>query len=708
MDSRRALVCAHRMPEFDREGGSRRVFHFLEFFQQAGWSVSFAAENGGGGERYAQTLQRMGVATYAIHHPWQDGEDAIIDFDLLIGAGRYDLVLFVFWTSAETYMARVRAISPTMTVVVDSIDIHFLRQSRRVFCNSDSDGQPKTLGPEYAHEMTREVNTYAAADSVLTVSEKEAELVNNFTGRRLAYAVPLAEDVKFSALPFAERNGMVFVGNFRHPPNVQAVEYLCREILPRISADVLAEHPLYIVGNDPSETVFKACRGLANVRFVGWVPSVLPYLERARLSVVPLLYGAGTKSKLIQSLMIGTPSVSTSIGIEGLNLENNLHVLVAEDATSFAASVTRLIDDEGLWRRLAERGRDFIEKAHGYDAVSARFSDVLGQVLGNVGSRRPVFFEELDPSSPTDFDVERDETIKRYALGQGKLNGFCNVAGSETEFIVASDDFRETVVSTVSSSINRHRQLVCAVSMALFGKPHVSLPDIATAINRDSLQVYIAETNSVLPIALKRALRPELLVCSEYFGAGHESGEIVDGILNQDLQRTSFEDESFDIVITSEVFEHIPDAVAAEKEVMRILRKGGVYCFTVPFLPAGDHDIVLAEMHKNGKIEYFAEPQFHSDPIRPGEGALVYRLFSFHDLKQRFQAMGHEFKTYRFWSEPLGILGNDGWAHTVRKSRSEVTNKQASYEARLAQELENFETCDVNARPDIYSYWSNK
>jgi len=57
------------MPEFDREGGSRRVFDFLEFFQQAGWSVTFAADNAEGGERYAKKLQQMGIPTYAFHRP---------------------------------------------------------------------------------------------------------------------------------------------------------------------------------------------------------------------------------------------------------------------------------------------------------------------------------------------------------------------------------------------------------------------------------------------------------------------------------------------------------------------------------------------------------------------------------------------------------------------------------------------------------------
>src|SRR5437016_10965943 len=97
MDKRRVLVCAPRMPEFDREGGSRRVFHFLEFFQRAGWNVTFVADNGESGERYAQVLHQMGIPVYAFYRPWRNGDDALIRPDELFGTTRFDVVLFAFW-----------------------------------------------------------------------------------------------------------------------------------------------------------------------------------------------------------------------------------------------------------------------------------------------------------------------------------------------------------------------------------------------------------------------------------------------------------------------------------------------------------------------------------------------------------------------------------------------------------------------------------
>jgi len=385
MKTRHVLICAPRLPEYDREGGSRRIFHFIEFCIRSGWAVSLAAEDGTDSERYARTLQQMGVATYVLAKPWTGGLDALIDFNQLIRDVKFDLILIAHWYCAETYTTSIRMLSPATTVVVDSIDIHFLRQSRGAFTNADRSGGLAVLDESYGNEMMREVNAYAAADAVLTVSEKEARLVNDLVGRPIALAMPDMEDAEISPLPFEKRKGMLFVGNFRHPPNVQAVEYLCREILPGVPRSVRAAHPLEIVGNDPTQAVVDCCDDTDYVRLVGWVPSVLPYLQQARISLIPLLYGAGTKRKLMQSLMVGTPSVSTRIGVEGLDLVHDVHVLVGEDAAGFAASIQRLVENAALWQRLERQGRDFVLGVHGREVVYARWNDVIGAILNNHG-----------------------------------------------------------------------------------------------------------------------------------------------------------------------------------------------------------------------------------------------------------------------------------------------------------------------------------
>jgi glycosyltransferase involved in cell wall biosynthesis len=373
MSVKRALVCAPLMPEYDRESGSRRVFHLIEFLREAGWAVSFAAENADGGERYMQILQQRGVAVYPGFGPRTEQ---------LVAAGRFDLAICIFWQIAEHWLPKIRALSPRTRVVVDSVDLHFLRNARRLLQPTADGAAPSLLDPAYASEMMREINTYAAADAVLTVSQKEADLVNDLANvPALAYALPDNEDFAPSAIPFAQRKGILFVGNFRHPPNVEAARYLCQDILPRLDPAILAEHPAYVVGNALSEAIGGFAGQLPHVRMVGWVPSLLPYLEHARISVIPLRYGAGTNRKLIQALMVGTPSVSTSVGTEGLNLQDGEHVLVADDPAAFADAVVRLLEDEELWQHLARQGREHIASVHGREAVRARLMHILSEVL---------------------------------------------------------------------------------------------------------------------------------------------------------------------------------------------------------------------------------------------------------------------------------------------------------------------------------------
>lgn len=284
---------------------------------------------------------------------------------------------------------------------------------------------------------------------------------------------------------------------------------------------------------------------------------------------------------------------------------------------------------------------------------------------------QPIFYEDFSPDRPSRFDADLDEFSKLSALEKQELKGFCNISGVATTFTLRSENFREDLVADVSQSINRHRQVICALSLSLFGSPNFSLAEIVVYINEKQLRVYSADAYSPMFLFLKAQLDPALFVYSEYFGREYKSGEMVNDIRHEDLQATSFADESFDIILTCDVFEHIPNAIIAEREVVRILKANGIYCFTVPYIPDGDSDLILAEAAGDGEIQYFAEPQYHGDPVRPDEGILVYRLFSFRDLKQRFEALGCTFRSYRFWSKALGIIDANGWVQIAIKETEE-------------------------------------
>ncbi len=367
MTTRRVLVVHSRMPAFDRDSGSQDIDNIVKFLLRAGWRVTFLAreEEGVAEERHATRLRQMGVETHA-------GFDAA---DALLRANDFDLAVIAFWQLAHELLPKLRAESPMTRVLVNSVDVHFLRSARRHF------GRGEALDGKFGRAAANELNVYSAADAVLAVSTKERDLLADFVGEQRVFFMPIAESIERSPYPLAQRRGMYFVGNFRHLPNREAVEYICRDVFPLLDRKLLQRHPLTVIGNWLEQAKLDVDPSTPGVELVGWVPSVQPYVERARIGVVPLLHGAGVKRKVIQSIMAGTPVVTTQVGAEGLDLAQGHHALIAIDTEDLAAGITRLLTEDDLWHRIADAGEEYVRRRHGVDVVERRFGEIVERVM---------------------------------------------------------------------------------------------------------------------------------------------------------------------------------------------------------------------------------------------------------------------------------------------------------------------------------------
>ena len=226
MSSKSALVCSYYIPQTDLDSYSRRLFHLIGFLRDAGWFVTAVAEKGTPSESAAGRLRHMGVELY---------------FDISKNAAAavedrlFDIAILGFWHIAQRIIQTVRTLSPATRIIVDSGDVHLLRHARQIFRSRSEQGWPGQLDSDYAANMIKELNTYASADAVLTVSQKEADLIGDMTGDdTLAFAIPDCEEPQAPLLAPEKRKGLVFVGNFEHPPNVEALQYFCEQILPRL------------------------------------------------------------------------------------------------------------------------------------------------------------------------------------------------------------------------------------------------------------------------------------------------------------------------------------------------------------------------------------------------------------------------------------------------------------------------------------------
>jgi glycosyltransferase involved in cell wall biosynthesis len=321
-------------------------------------------------------LQRRGVAVYRGFGPRADD---------LFKFGKFDLAVFAFWYLAEGHVQELRRVSPDTKIMVDVIDLHWLRAVRKHFLppvGTSAAADPND-SPEFGSEMVRELEAYAQADAVLTTSDEEAQMIHNLLGRQsFAHTVPDHEESIPSVVPFRDRRGILFVANFNHPPNLDAVIFFCEEILPKIDRELLEEHPLSIVGHRPPPAVLQYAESSPFINVVGWVPSVVPYLQSSRVTIVPMRYGAGTKRKLLQALMSHTPTITTTMGIEGLSVEPDRDALLADDAQSFAEATERLLRDPKLWARLCENGSEAVSKIHSREAVLGRLTEVVEAQMG--------------------------------------------------------------------------------------------------------------------------------------------------------------------------------------------------------------------------------------------------------------------------------------------------------------------------------------
>jgi glycosyltransferase involved in cell wall biosynthesis len=168
--------------------------------------------------------------------------------------------------------------------------------------------------------------------------------------------------------PYAQRQDLVFVGGFRHPPNVDAVRWFVEEVFPLVRAGEPAIRFHCIGGHVPA--VVQALAAHDGVLVHGHVPDIEPYMRDCRIALAPLRYGAGVKGKINLSMAHGQPVVATSVAVEGMHLRDGHDVLVGDNAEAFATAVLRLYRDESLWQSLATHGRENVQRHFSMEAAA--------------------------------------------------------------------------------------------------------------------------------------------------------------------------------------------------------------------------------------------------------------------------------------------------------------------------------------------------
>jgi glycosyltransferase involved in cell wall biosynthesis len=221
-----------------------------------------------------------------------------------------------------------------------------------------------------------------AADATLVVSESEQQLLAEMLPGAPVFLLPNVHEVREDVPGPKGREGLLFVGNFQHDPNVDAARFLATEIMPRVRRE-LPDVWLTIVGQ-PANSGIGALAG-EGVRVTGWVPDVEPYLRSAKVLAGALRFGAGTSGKLGESMAAGLPGVTSSMIAEAMGLRDGIEALIADDADAFAAAIVRLYRDYDLWRAVSEAGREYVRRELSGERAAERLAAIFGVVGLEVG-----------------------------------------------------------------------------------------------------------------------------------------------------------------------------------------------------------------------------------------------------------------------------------------------------------------------------------
>jgi len=213
-----------------------------------------------------------------------------------------------------------------------------------------------------------EFDMYRSADKLLTLTEEEKQGILEIAPDIDIAVVPHGVDIeKFvPAEKEAQENAVVFLGNYPHDPNRDAVIYFYKQMWEKIEAEV-PNLSFYIVGNKPTNDIL-ALKNTPGITVTGRVDEVIPWLHKAKIFICPIRLGKGFRGKVLEAMAAGLPVVSTSLGAEGLPVEDGKNILIGNDPETFTNNVIKLFKDSELRQKVRVTGRKLIEEKFSWQA----------------------------------------------------------------------------------------------------------------------------------------------------------------------------------------------------------------------------------------------------------------------------------------------------------------------------------------------------
>ncbi|WP_300565203.1 glycosyltransferase family 4 protein [Flavobacterium sp.] len=378
------LIIGLVWPEPKSSAAGTRMLQLIDLFQRQGFEIVFASA--AQESEFSFDLKSIGVSTQKIALNSSSFDDFIAELNP-------EIVLFDRYVIEEQFGWRVYENSPNSLRILDTEDLHCLRLARQNAVKKNIDFQLSDLLSEPVAK--REIASVLRCDLTLIISEFEMSVLNDIfkINSKLLYYLPLFYDtIEVDLLPkFDERKDFVFIGNFLHEPNWDAVKQLKEKIWPQIRKN-LPEAKMNIYGAYPSQKVLQLHNPNEKFLIHGRAEDAEEVIKNTRILVAPLRFGAGLKGKLLEAMLFGTPSVTTSVGTEGISENEDWNGFMEDDFNGFASKSVLLYEDENLWNKMQGIGFHILENRFKKEGFENSFIENLNSIKTSLEAHRNLNF----------------------------------------------------------------------------------------------------------------------------------------------------------------------------------------------------------------------------------------------------------------------------------------------------------------------------
>lgn len=363
----RVLVLDAQTLTPDLDAGSYSATQEIRLLQSLGFKVTFVPSNMAYMAGYTEALQRMGVEV--LYAPFYFSMNEVIERR----GGEFDLYYIARYGVAEQVIDLIRGRHPQARVILNIHDLHFLRELRESLQNKDEAQMQRAIATRDAElAVMRKVNL------ALSYSEVEqAVIVSHNLGSTKTSGCPWVVETASQVPAYASRKGIAFLGGFGHRPNVEAVEWFVREVMPLLR-DKLPGVPFLIYGSKAPDSL-KALQA-DDVILKGFARTTDEVYDTARLFVAPLLTGAGLKGKVIGAFARGIPTVMTPTAAEGTGASHGHDAMICTNPADWAEQIAALYADEARWTAMSAACRNLTERRYSFEQGREMMASALHQV----------------------------------------------------------------------------------------------------------------------------------------------------------------------------------------------------------------------------------------------------------------------------------------------------------------------------------------